>query len=79
MDEITLNGRVPLLVEPEYTTTVHNDMSGDDPLLVSSHGDINKKWIRIKQGDNVKFNTPLWFMQTTSGSRVFAAYETIGE
>lgn len=76
MDEIYLEAGVPLLVTPTTTTTVYNPMWGDHDLLVSSHGDINKKWLKVEQRDYVKFDVDLWFLKIGTGSVVLPAFET---
>ena len=78
MDEIVLENGIPLEVDPAgVTTTVYNYMEGDDKLYVSSHGDTNKKWLRVEGGDYLKFATIVWLMQISNGQKVFPAYETI--
>lgn len=77
MDEITIQSYEPLLVTPTTTTVVHNTMTSDDPLLVSSHGDKSKKWLEVMSDDYVKFDTPLYFMQTTQGQIVLPAFEIV--
>ncbi len=78
MDEIILNRGVPLLVTPTVTTTLQNKMnSSDDKLLVSSHGDLEKKWITVDSGDYVKFATPVYFLQTSWNQLIIPLYETI--
>lgn len=77
MDELTLDKGIPLLVTPTTVTTVHNTMTSDDPLLVSSHGDVEKKWLEVFADGYVKFETPLYFLQTTGGQIVLPVYETL--
>ncbi len=77
MDEIILESRIPLLVDPAGSTyTAYNNMLGNDPLFVSSHGDIEKKWLRVEQGDYVKFASSIFMLQNTSGQVILPVYET---
>lgn len=77
MDEIILVANTPTQVVPTTTTTLYNPMLGDDDLMVSSHGDIDKKWLKVEQGDYVKFATPIWLLQTSNGQVILPAFETI--
>ncbi len=76
MDEITLESGVPLEVVPATTTTVYNNMGADDPLMVSSHGDMKRKWLKVEGGDYLKFAAPVWLMHNNPGERIFPCYET---
>jgi len=77
MDEIILDTGIPFLVDPAGATyTAYNSMLGDDPLYVSSHGDVTKKWLRVEQGDYVKFATALNFLQNSNGQVILPVYET---
>ena len=75
MDEIVLETGIPLQVFPNVTTVAYNYMLGDDDLMVSSHGDVKRKWIKVEQGDYIKFNTPLFFLQRSNGQVRLPAYE----
>ena len=78
MDEIILDTGVPLMVDPAgVTSTLYNHMGADDPLFVSTHGDVNKKWLKVEGGDYVKFANITWLLQNTSGQRIFPIYETV--
>ncbi len=77
MDEIILVTGVQLLIDPAGATySVYNNMLGDDPLLVSSHGNLEKKWLRVQGGDYLKFATPVWLLQYNGGQQVLPCYET---
>ncbi len=77
MDEITLESGVPLEVVPRNTITVYNNMGADDPLFVSSHGDVNRKWLKVEGGDYLKFAASTWLMHKNLGERIFPCYETL--
>ena len=78
MDEAILETGVPLEVDPAGATfTIYNSMGADDPLFVSTHGDVNKKWLKVEGGDYVKFANITWLLQNTSGQRIFPIYETV--
>ena len=78
MDEIIIDTGVPLEVDTGGSTyVVYNSMFGDDALMVSSHGDVNKRWLKVEQGNYVKFATPLWFMQDSNGQVALPCYEVI--
>jgi len=78
MNELSLTQQTPVLVTPsKAATTIQNTMStSDDDLMVSSHGDINKKWFLIESGDSVKFSEPTYLMQTGRASWVFPVIES---
>ncbi len=77
MDEIILDTGVPLMVDPAgITYTAYNSMFGDNPLFVSSHGDVDKKWLKVEQGDYVKFANPLWFLQNSNGQVILPNFVT---
>ena len=78
MDEAILETGIPLVIDPAGSTfTIYNSMGADDPLFVSTHGDVLKKWLRVEGGDYVKFANPTFLLQNTSGQRIFPIYETI--
>ncbi len=77
MDEITLESGIPLEVVPITTTTIYNNMGADDPLLVSSTGDIDGKWLEVAGGDYLKFASTVWLMHKNQGERIFPCYETL--
>lgn len=73
MDEIILENGVPLLVVPGGTMIIHNTMTSNDPLYVSSHGDVKKKWLEVEQDDYVKFASGLYLLQKSSGQVILPA------
>ena len=75
MDEVVLASREPTLVSPTKVTVIHNTMTSDDPLLVSSHGDLNKKWMEVLSDNYLKFNTDIYLLQSTRGQVVLPAFE----
>lgn len=77
MNEITLETGVPLLIVPGGTMTVHNTMTSKDPLFVSSHGDVNKKWLEVEQDDYVKFAFDLYLLQKSNGQVILPAILTV--
>lgn len=77
MDEVVLASREPTLVSPTKVTVIHNTMTSDDPLLVSSHGDKSKKWLEVAADDYVKFSSDLYFLQNTPGQVVLPAFEIV--
>ncbi len=65
------------MVDPAGATyTAYNNMTSDDPLMVSSHGDVAKKWLRVEQNDYVKFANPLYFLQNSNGQVVLPNFVT---
>ena len=76
MDEIILESGIPLEVVPATTTTIYNNMTADDPLLVSSHGDVTKKWLEVAYGDYLKFVSNVWLLHNNPGERTLPCFET---
>ncbi len=79
MEEIILEKGIPLAVDPlGITSTVQNKMTTtDDPLYVSNHGDVDKKWIEVPAGDYVKYATPVFFLQKSWNQLVLPVVETV--
>lgn len=77
MDEITLEKGVPVQVTPSGSFTVIQNTMGttDDPLLVSTHGDVSKKWMIVRSGGSVKFDEPVYVMQNSWKNFVFPVIE----
>ena len=78
MDELVLDNGVPIEVTPtKASMTIQNTMpSSDDFLMVSSHGDVDKKWMKVLSGGAVKFGEATYFMQTGRASWVFPVIES---
>ncbi len=78
MDELVLETGVPKLVDPGGDTyNIYNSMRGDDALFVSSHGDKDKKWLRVEQGDYLKFSSIVYIMQNSNGQVVLPVYAAV--
>ena len=77
MNELTLEKYSPLAVTPtKASITVQNTMRSDNQTLyISSHGDLEKKWMRIEPGDSVKFGETMYLMQNAFDQWVFPAIE----
>ncbi len=77
MYEVTLQKDIPKLVTPSGTViSIQNTMkTSDDRLHVSSHGDITKKWILLDTDQIVKFDGPMYLMQTAWNQWVFPVIE----
>ncbi len=77
MDEIVLETGIPKLVDPGgKICNIYNSMLGDDALFVSSHGDKDKKWLRVEQGDYLKFSSMVYIMQDSNGQVILPVYAT---
>lgn len=77
MDELILEKNTPTQVLPSSGLMIVQNTMGttDDPLYVSTHGDINKKWLTVESGCYVKFDEPLFFMQGSWNNFVFPVVE----
>jgi len=73
MDQIVLNKDVPTLMTPSGSEMiVQNSMTtDDDQLMVSKTGTIGNAWMKVGPGDAVKFDEPMYLMQSSWQSFTF--------
>jgi hypothetical protein len=78
MEELELEKGIPVQVTPtKASLMVQNTMaSDDDKLMVSSHGDVNKKWVEVQSLSSVKITEPMYFMQDARAVWVFPVIES---
>jgi len=77
MTELKLERGVPVEVTPGGAfAVVQNTMrTADDKLMVSVSGTIDEKWMSIGAGGAVKFDQPMFFMQTSWDTVVLPVIE----
>jgi len=78
MDELILDTNTPVQITPTagMVATVQNTMgSDDDMLLVSTHGDIDKKWTKVEPRSSVQFSDPMYLMQNSRSQWIFPVIE----
>jgi hypothetical protein len=78
MEELELIYNTPTTVTPtKASLLVQNNMPlFEDMLMVSTHGDIDKKWIKIPSRGSVKITEETYFMQVTKPTWTFPVIES---
>ena len=75
--EITLLKNIPLEVTPTGAySVVQNTLRTDtNVIFVSQDKDITKRWMEVKPGGTVKFDSPVWMLQKTFDQVVLPIFE----